>query len=161
MGAQFNDAAIADVFDRIISLAMASGRFDQVNQHEPKSSPGRGVTCAVWVQRIRPIRSSGQNAISGVLVLSARIYTNFRSDPPDLIDPNATAAATDLMGSLSGDFELGGVDGVRALDLLGANGQAMEAQAGYIEIDRTYYRVMTITIPVIINDMWLVQSGAF
>ena len=71
------------------------------------------------------------------------------------IDPKVMAAVTDYMGSLSGDFLLGNVGGVRNVDLLGQTGQALDAQAGYIEIDKTVFRVMTIQIPVIINDMFV------
>lgn len=155
MAAKFNDEAVNSVFDRILGYALVSGRFDAVNQHEPKSAPGNGVSSSVWVQRIRPIRSSGLNSTSGVLVLTQRIYTSFKKQPFDMIDPEVTAATTDIMGALSGAFELGGLPDVRAIDLLGTYGVALEAQAGYVEIDRTFYRVMTITIPVIINDMFV------
>src|SRR6185437_10624643 len=62
------------------------------------------------------------------------------------------AANTDLMGAFSGDFDLGGVADVREVDLLGANGTKLSAQAGYVEIDRRMYRIMTINIPIVIND---------
>jgi hypothetical protein len=156
MSANFDDAAINDVFGRILSFALATGRFDAVNGAEPKNAPGTELTCAVWVQQIRPIRSSGLQATSCVVSFQARIYQNFRSEPYDMIDPNVTAATTDLMGSISGDFDLGGAEGVRAVDLLGAYvTHGLQAQAGYVEIDRQVYRVMTITIPIIINDAFV------
>jgi hypothetical protein len=156
MSAQFNDAAINAVLDKLTGYAMASGRFDAVNQHEPKNSPGTGITFAVWVQRIRPApRGSGLAATTGVALFNGRVYQNFRSQPFDAIDPKVMAAVTDYMGSLSGDFLLGNVGGVRNVDLLGQTGQALDAQAGYIEIDKTVFRVMTIQIPVIINDMFV------
>jgi hypothetical protein len=150
----FNDAAVNDVMDRIVSYAMQTGRFDQVNAHEPKSSPGTGMHCAVWMQSVQPTRSSGQSITSGVVVLNARIYTDFKSQPYDAIDPQVTGATCDMIGQLSGDFELGGSDDVRAVDLLGMAGVPLGAVAGYVEIDRTMFRVMTITIPIIINDMF-------
>lgn len=151
----FNDEAINTVFDKVVSFAMGSGRFETVNGHEPKSAPGNGLTCAVWVQDIRPIRSSGLNATSGLLRLQARIYTNFIQQPADMIDPNVTAAASDLIGALSGDFDLGMDASVRAVDLLGMSGESLSAQAGYIDIDRKMFRVMTINVPILINDMWV------
>ncbi len=155
MTAQFNDAAVNASFDAVVGYALASGRFDAVNQHEPKNSPGNGLTCAVWVQRIRPIKGSGLAATSGVLLLAARIYTNFKQQPYDMIDPNMTAATTDLMGALTADFELESVPDVRNIDLIGTYGQALEAQAGYIDIDRSLFRIMTIQVPIIINDMFI------
>jgi hypothetical protein len=150
----FNDVAIGQVFDKIVSYAMATGRFDVVNQHEPKNSPGTGMTCALWVQSISPTRTSGLAMTSGVVMLNARVYTSFRSQPFDMIDPNVMSATCDIIGALSGDFDLGGVANVRAVDLLGMAGTPMQATAGYVEIDKQMLRVMTITIPVLVNDMF-------
>jgi hypothetical protein len=155
MSAQFNDAAINAVFDKIQGYALSSGRFDVVGIHEPKNAPGSGLTAALWVQSIKPIRTSGVAATSGVVLFNFRIYTNFKQMPFDMIDPQVTAATTDMMGALSADFNLGGVAGVRNVDLLGSQGVTMNAAAGYVEIDRTIFRVMTVQIPVIINDMFL------
>lgn len=152
----FNDVAVNDIFDRVVSYAMSSGRFDQVNQHEPKNSPGNGMICAIWMQLIKPVRTSGLSATSGVLVLQARIYTSFRTQPYDTIDPNVTSATCDLMGVMSGSFTFGGT--VRAVDLLGATGYSLSSQAGYVEIDRQMFRVMTTTIPIIIDDMFAQEA---
>lgn len=57
--ANFNDAAVMEVFDNVVSLALASGRFEHVNQHEPKNAPGNGLECSVWMNNIVPIRPSG------------------------------------------------------------------------------------------------------
>jgi hypothetical protein len=150
----FDETAIGEIFDRITSMSLSSGYFDSVNNHEPKSAPGNGVTCSIWAQSIRPVRTSGLAATSGMLILNERIYTSMTQQPFDMIDPNVTAAASYVMGQLSGDFDLGGVANVREIDLLGANGIPLAAVAGYVEIDRKMLRVMTITVPIVVNDMW-------
>jgi hypothetical protein len=150
----FDETAVFTVFDKVVSYCMTTNRFDFVNQHEPKSTPGTGVSCSVWVQTIGPVRTSGLAATSGLVVLQARIYMNFRSEPYDIIDPKVLAAAADIMGALSGDFNFGTAANVREVDLLGAYGPGLSAAAGYIEIDRQIFRVMTITVPIIINDMF-------
>ncbi len=150
----FNDAAVNEIFDKVVSYAMTTGRFDQVNQHEPTNAPRMGMICSVWIQAIRPILASGLAATSGIVQLNARIYRNFKSMPHDVIDPEITGAVCDLMGTLSADFDFGGVANVRNIDLLGEHGVPLAAQAGYIEIDRQMFRVMTLTIPVLINDMF-------
>src|SRR5580698_1110435 len=155
MTANFNDAAINIVLDKVISYAMASGRFDNVNGHEPKNAPGAGVYCSVWVQTIFTMgKLSGLAASSGAIVLSVRVYTSFTQQPFDAIDPQITAAITDFMGSLTGDFEFGQEASVRNVDVLGQTGVKFQAQAGYVEIDRQVFRVMTLTVPIIINDMF-------
>ena len=155
----FNDAAVMTVFDKVVSYALASDRFDSVNQHEPKNAPGNNISCSVWINAILPYRAgSAINATSGTVQLNARLYTNFRSQPYDMIDPNITMATCDLMGALTADFDFGGDAGVRNIDLLGMTPVPLSAQAGYVEIDRQMYRVMTLTIPVIVNDMFI-QGG--
>lgn len=154
MTANFNDAAVFSVFDKLTSYALATGRFDQVNQHEPKNAPGHGITCSIWMQSIRPWHS-GQATTTGNVIFNARLYTNFRGQPFDYIDPNLTAATCDYMGALAGDFALGGDNSVYAIDLLGMTGTSLSMQAGYVEIDRQMMRVMTVTIPIIINDMFV------
>jgi hypothetical protein len=147
------------VFDKVVSFALATGRFDHVNQHEPKNAPGRGLECSVWMNTIAPVRASGMGAVSGVVTLYARIYTNFRQQPYDSIDPQVMAAVADLMGAMAGNFDFGGAANVRAVDLLGGwSNTPLSAAAGYVEIDRQMFRVMTITIPIVINDMF-VEAG--
>ena len=40
------------------------------------------------------------------------------------------------------------------VDLLGMAGSPLGAQAGYINQDGALYRVMTITLPLLITDAW-------
>lgn len=146
-----------DIVDRLASHALASGYFDRVNQHEPKSKPGRGLTCAMWVDRIEPARGrSGLAVTSARVVMNVRVYTNMLQEPQDAIDPNVMQATDVLITAYTGDFELGGVapDG-RWIDCLGATqGHPLFSQSGYINIDNMVYRVMTITVPVIVENAW-------
>ena len=143
------------VFDKVVSHAAASGYFERVNQHEPKSKnpAGTGMTCAVWMQSIRPsAKSSGLAATSGRLEFTVRIYTSMTAEPQDAIDPAVLRAVNALMTAYSGDFELGGE--VRHVDLLGAEGVPLSAEAGYLEQGGRLYRVMDILLPLIVNDLW-------
>ncbi len=140
------------IFAAVESHAMALGRFEQVNMHEPKNKPGNGLTCAIWVDWMGPVLSSGLAATSGVLRFSVRIYQNMLSEPQDAIDPAVTAAVNALFAAYAGDFELGGL--IRNVDLRGQAGVPLSAQAGYINQDGAMLRVVTITLPLIINDMW-------
>jgi hypothetical protein len=155
----FDDAAVNEVFDNVVSYALETGRFDSVNQHEPVNAPGSGLLCSFWVQRIRPIPQGGMGMPSGVVVLNGRIYKDFRAEPKDYIDPAVTAATSDLIGAFAGNFSFGGAAGVRAIDILGMTGFMLEGVAGYLEIDRHMHRVMTLTVPVIVNDMWTLEAG--
>ncbi len=129
----FDAAAVRALVDNVVSHAM-------------------GLRLAVWVDKIAPLTSSGLSSTSGVVILNARVYGNFIEKPEDDIDPNILTAVSTLLNAYSGNFNFGGT--VRSVDLLGTTGQSLSAQAGYVNIDSKLYRVMTITVPVIINDMY-------
>ena len=150
-------AVAQELFDAVESHALASGLFDAVNTNEPKAAPGSGLTCAIWMQNIAPAGGGSGLASTSVRVeLSVRLYTSFLAQPEDMIDPTLTAACLALMEDYSGDFELGGItsESVRSIDLLGQFGVSLSAEAGYLNQDGAIYRVITITVPVVINDLW-------
>lgn len=144
---------IVGITDAVVSHAMASGRFETVNGHEPMNAPSTGgLTAAVWADRVTPVRSSGLDVLSVLLVFNVRLYTSAMQEPADAIDPDMLAAVDDLCAAYSGDFTLGGL--VRQVDLLGIHGQPLDVRAGYLQQDGVLYRVMTIALPVIVNDLW-------
>lgn len=144
---------ILGITDAVVSHAMASGRFEKVNGHEPKNAPATGgLTAAVWADRVAPVRSSGLDVLSVLLVFNVRIYTSAVQEPADAIDPDMLAAVDDLCAAYTGDFTLGGL--VRSVDLLGAHGTPLDVRAGYLQQDGALYRVMTIAVPCVVNDLW-------
>lgn len=147
---------VTGVLAEVESHALALGLFDVVSLHEPKSAPGSGLTCAVWVQSLGPApMQSGLDITTALLVLNVRIYTPMLASSPeaaDSIDPKVTQALDALITAYSGDFSLGGK--VRNVDLLGQSGTALSAQSGYMNQDGKLYRVVTITLPMVINDEW-------
>lgn len=136
--------------DAVANDALKLGRFEWVNTHEPKSSP-RGLGCAIWVQDLRPT-SSGLDSTTVRLTLNVRVFTSMLAEPQDMIDPDLIDAVDALMAAYTGGFTLGGT--VRSIDLLGSSGEPLAAQAGYVRIDTKLHRIMTITLPMIINDFW-------
>ncbi|KUN03145.1 hypothetical protein AQI95_24620 [Streptomyces yokosukanensis] len=144
---------ITTILDTVQDHALTSGYFDTVNGHEPKSAPENGLTAAVWVEQIGPARGgSGLDATSVRLALNVRLYTPMVQQPEDAIDPNLMTALDALMAAYSGDFTLGGL--LREVDLEGTYGDPLSARAGYLTTSGAEYRVMTITLPLIVNDLW-------
>ncbi|MFZ3473090.1 hypothetical protein ACODT3_10850 [Streptomyces sp. 4.24] len=143
---------ITGILDEVVSHAMASGHFEQVNGHEPANTPSHGLTAAVWTDSVQAVRSSGLASTTALLVFNVRIYTSIQSKPADAIDPTMMAAVDDLCAAYVGDFTLDGL--VRQVDVLGAHGQPLLVRAGYIQQSGAILRVMTITLPVIVNDLW-------
>ena len=127
--------------------------FDRVNTHEPKNAPPRGLTAAIWVERLDPVSRSGLAATSVRLEFMIRIYSNMLQEPADMIDPNILEASAAVMESLTGNFELG--DQINSwVDLLGEHGNSLNAQSGYLGIDNKMYRVITIRVPIILDNVW-------
>jgi hypothetical protein len=149
---------VTAIMNGITDPMLRSGLFRKVNRHEPKSSPvtkvagQAGLVAAVWVQRVRPVLSSGLASTTALVVMQVRLYTSMLSEPADEIDPEMLTATSKLLQIFSGDFELDG--NVRNIDLLGANGIPLEAQAGYLTISKEPLRIMDITLPLIVNDVW-------
>lgn len=148
---------IRGLIDAVTSAASASGYFDAVQGHEPKSAPGTGLTYAVFLNALGAVApASGLDVTSARVELTGRIYKPFNAQPEDLIDPNLADAADALLTAYSADFDLGG--NARNVDLLGAHGAALGVRAGYQTIDKQVFRVLDITIPIIVNDAW--EQGA-
>lgn len=145
---------ILGITDAVMSHAMASGRFEQVNGHEPVNAPSTGgLTAAVWTDRVMPVgRASGLDMVSAVLVLNVRVYASETAQPFDAIDPDMVAAVDDLCTAYCGDFTLGGL--VREVDIFGMYGQALDIRAGYLQQDGAPFRVYTISLPAVVNDLW-------
>jgi len=146
--------ASAAVFNSLVSHVAATGLFRRVNTAEPKSAPSdSGLTSAIWMDRVLPYGSgSGLQRTTAVTVYMIRIYNNMLEEPTDAIDPAVLAATDTIMTALHGDFELGG--NAMAVDIFGMSGVGLSAQAGYINQDNRLFRVMDITVPVIVSDAW-------
>lgn len=141
------------IVDKLVSHAAAAGQFERVNAHEPKNSPGNGITAAVWLASVAPAqRQSGLASTTLLLTFTVRCYTSMVQQPADAIDPNLMAAVGSLMSAYTGAFTLGGL--IRSVDVLGAQGIPLSAKAGYLEQSGKVYRVMDLTVPLIVNDVY-------
>lgn len=144
---------IDEIFAAVHSHVSASGHFERVNDHEPKNAPGGKLTAAVWIQDIGPAPAgSGLAATTARIEFNVRVYQNMTSEPQDAIDPAVLKATSALIAAYSADFTLDGK--IRGVDLLGQAGIPLRARAGYLNQDGQMMRVMTLTVPLIVNDAW-------
>lgn len=144
---------ISTIRAQLTSHAQALGYFGQVIAHEPVSPPGSGLTYAVWLGDIAPApEASGLASTSARIMFNGRIYMPADSEPMDDVDTQVTNAVDGLMGAYMGDFQLGGT--VRNLDVFGQHGERMRARYGYLPLGSTTYRIATVNLPMIVNDVW-------
>jgi hypothetical protein len=144
---------IRDLLDAVVSEAQRLGVFDRFAQHEPKSAPGQGLTWACWVQRVDPIRGSGLDSTSARIVFTIRLYSSWSEEPVDEIDPTMIEAADLLTAAYCGNFTLD-IAEVRMVDIKGAYDIPLAWEAGYLNVGGGMYRILDITLPLVINDVW-------
>lgn len=145
---------IAAILDAVASHAQATGFFPEVIKHEPKAAPQSG-TCCVFVAKIVPFKErSGLTSVSVVVMLTVRLYSNFLQEPQDAIDRDLVIAGDGLITAYIGDLDLG--DENREIDALGQStgGVGVAGDMGYINHDSKIFRVLDISLPVIVNDVW-------
>jgi hypothetical protein len=146
---------LPDLVDAVLSHALATGAVERHARHEPTGAPGQGVTVAVVLRRFGPPQGRSTLASSACRVeLAVQLYAPTSGQPAqaDRVDPALWLAADALMRAYSGDFTLAG--DAAYIDLLGAHGTALSGELGYARMGDGFYRVLTITLPIIIDDLW-------
>lgn len=143
---------IATAVDKIMSVMGASGYFASFDSVEPKSAPAAaGMHGATWIENLAPIpQRSGLPVTSCRVEMMCRIYRGMLTEPQSTIDTELAAAASYLLAQFTGDFGIAGA----WIDLLGAHGDPLAAQAGYVDLDETIFRIMDITVPFIADDVF-------
>lgn len=144
------------IFGLIGSAAQSTGLFDSVIGHEPKSAPqlSQRPTFAYWFGPIRPIQSSGLASVSVRLEIQGCVFINAFQEPADSIETDACDYIDALMTLYCGDLQLGGES--RYIDVLGSDGDPLSITPGYMEIDKKFFRIVSLMIPILINDAWTV-----
>lgn len=144
---------VTGILGAVQSHAQKLGLFENTDTHEPKNAPGNGLSCAIWADQISTVPTgSGLAASTARITFMVRIYSPMLAQPYDQIDPSVMSAVDALMNAYAGAFTLGGT--VRNVDVLGAHGPGLAAKAGYVNQDGKLFRVMDITLPLIVNDVW-------
>lgn len=143
----------AALFAAVEADAMTLGVFETVNAHEaPRNAPGNGPSLDLWFQGIKPAPWAGGLASTSVVIhLQGRVYMSAEQQPYDAIDPAIVDASVRLIANYSAGFTLGGL--VRNVDLLGESGITLGGEAGYVMRDNRRFRVVTLDIPLIVNDL--------
>lgn len=144
--------AAAGALNAMESWALTLAYFERVNKHEVKNTPPSGLTLEIWCDRLDPIAGrSGLAATSVRLAFKNRINIGMIQEPQDAIDLAVITAADALITAYSADFDFGAT--VAEVDLLGAHGLALGAQAGYLTRGgNQLFRIMDVNVPLIVNN---------
>ena len=144
---------ILSLQDRLTSHALSTGYFDSVNETKIDEPTGSGnITCGIWADDIVPIRSSGLASTSIRITFKIRLFSSTEASPESYVERVMVEAASALFSAYSGDFELGG--DARVVDLLGQHGTSLACNAHYMNLSGIVYRVMDLTVPVLVNDVF-------
>lgn len=142
----------AGVLNGIVSVCQKVGSIEQAIAGQGVNPPLTGVGATVWAMPSRPVpRRSGLNAVSILLVFNVRLTLSMQTQPPESIETTLLGAFSDVCNALAGGFTLGGE--VEQVDLLGAY-EPLKWDFGYVPYDGVNYRCVTITVPVVLDDMW-------
>ena len=137
----------------ICAAMQRTGYLKTVGGHEPREAPTKDPHGAVWLSGpIRPARVSGLASVATCVTWLVRVYLPADSKPYDEIDQELYRITDALMALFFGEFTLGGR--VRNVDIFGAHSPGFSAEPGYQRIGSTTFRVMTITLPLIVNDQF-------
>ena len=134
---------------RVVQSALLKGGYFKggVQIGEPKAPPGTRFTAAVSMVSVS-IPGTVLNALEEVHVVNLRIYDNMMREPQEDVELEMAIVLSDVMNDLAGDFDLGAT--VRAIDFAGMYGTSMGARLGYLDVGGTMYRVVDLTVPLIL-----------
>lgn len=145
----------ADHLRALADVVSVTGVFENVFIGESKSAPSNeGAHCDVFItEPPTPVQSSGLAALSVRMEVHMRIYVDVMfSQPQETPELLALRAQDTLCRALAAGYTLGGT--VRMIDLLGADGEGLRSEVGYVSIDKRIFRVMEVFAPIVINDHW-------
>lgn len=152
----FDEAAMHAAYDAVLSRVAATGHFEDVIGHELTAAGPPGLVASQWADYLGPAVGSGLASTDALLVLNVRVEaTAFVADraTADAMDPRILSAVTAVIAALASDLTLDST--VRVIDVRGISGRRLESRAGYMERDRTLKRVVSISVPIIIDDAWI------
>lgn len=139
--------------DALVSIAQRVGHFDEVAGHEPKNAPGKGLSCFVFYEGKRTIQSGGLNSSSALVRWVMQVRKSMTSEPQDAIDTDMLAAVDAIYAELIGNFTLD-IQGVRGVDVHGAEGDPLNDAAGHVDQDGHKFRFIEVFVGLICNDAW-------
>lgn len=152
-------AGLGDTYAALLDAVSGIGWQNGVIDHEPLSAPdGDGIVVAVFPSEPMAAlaESSGLAAADTRIGFIVRLMYNALAMPQGINPRGREIELLDgfdkVMEVLIGGFTLGGT--TRSIDVLGESGEQLSGQWGYTQIDSAIFRIVDITVPVMINNAW-------
>jgi hypothetical protein len=147
----FGENEARDIQAALATHVKALGGIERVQEFDPTNAPGKGITACLVAMTGDPRSPTGLASSSLRLIWTVRFLMP-PSQPLGSVDPKLLGKAGNLITRLAADLTLGGL--ARVIDLRGMAGQSVEWRFGWVEIGGTLYRLLDVTVPLIINDVF-------
>ena len=152
---------IKDTLHAVETYVQNLGLFSSVQIGEPKQATGQGLHVALYMESVSivMIYVGGETRESHVVQL--RVYKDMLAeypDPQNNLESELASVVSKLMSNLLGDTDL--ESSIMSIDAGGMDGASMTATYGYVSVGGQMYRVVDISIPLIVNgSATLVGTG--
>ena len=132
----------------IESKLLSSGYFKHVQIGEPKGPAEQRFTAAIFMSDVSraDLPLAEVNHVYTVLV---RIYDDMLREPQEDVEIEMSNVLDKFLNDLCGEFDLGAT--IRHVDVGGIWGTALGAKWGYIDLNNWMYRVVDVTVPLVVN----------
>lgn len=139
------------ILNKVRSHADSLGVFDSVQTYESVLGPDNSVNCNIWLNDITTI-PGGLDQTSVCMTFNVSIMSPLLSEPYEETDNRMMAALDALMIAYNGDITFD--DTIRCIDILGHESEGITVTAGYAAIDSTKYRVLMVSLPLLVDGVW-------
>lgn len=139
---------IVATLDQMHSHLKGLGYLGHVQIGEPMAPPEAETTAAIFASGVR-VAETTLNSIIELHTITIRIYKDMLVHPPEELEKGLSIVTSHLMKELGSDLDLGG--NIRSVDVAGIYGSVLEAQWGSIQIQNKMYKVVDITVPLIVD----------
>lgn len=142
---------LVNTLDRIVTYLQGDGGVRLAQTGEPKSPPVTSNSLfASVIMRSTSVVLVTLNGTIESHTIQIRLYRDMLAEPQKSIEVDLATAAQRIQADLAGEYDLGG--GIRNVDVGGEHGQALRTDWGYVTIDQRMYRIVDITVALIVDD---------
>jgi hypothetical protein len=140
---------ISRTLEVITNHLSTSGYFAHIELGDPKAPPSENIAAYVLMDKVSVVEMTLQSPRE-LHVVTIRLFKNMLEEPQSGIETEMARAASDIMASFYGEFDLD--ETIVFIDIAGIYGSPMSAEWGYIDSNHVMFRTCDINIPLIVDD---------